>query len=179
MNDSLSTMSAVPAWASFFTGEQYVIFLALIEDDLRQRQLAFTVADGVVHVRMVDDEEHRLGLQNLAQVCHHRDVRNWESVIESHFSTMLARRADESESREIEAHRDALKVRLYPDIFPEGMNPVSTPVAPGVAAVLTLDLPDTIETVSADQAARWGRPVDELLAQAKAGKAKARILLDA
>lgn len=59
--------------------------------------------------------------------------------------------------------RPLLKVRLYHDEFPEGAELVSRPVAPGVVAVLTLDLPTTIETVSPHQLEAWGQTADALL----------------
>ena len=53
MNDSLH-VSQVPAWASFFTGVQYGVFLTLVEADLRQRGLAVTMHDGSVEAREPD-----------------------------------------------------------------------------------------------------------------------------
>ena len=49
-------VSRVPAWASFFTPDQYGVFVTLVEADLRQRGLAVAMGDGVVNARLPDGQ---------------------------------------------------------------------------------------------------------------------------
>ncbi|RYE93960.1 MAG: hypothetical protein EOO75_03200, partial [Myxococcales bacterium] len=79
MDDSLH-VSPVPAWASFFTSEQYGVFVTLVEADLRQRGLVVSPGDGVVNARQPDGRVHCFGLQNLAQLCQHRPVAEWPAM---------------------------------------------------------------------------------------------------
>lgn len=68
-----------------------------------------------------------------------------------------------SQERSFDELKPRLKVRLYPDDSPDARGVVSRPVAPGIVAVLMLDLPTAIQGVSPRQAERWGQPLDALL----------------
>ncbi len=164
MDDSI-LRSPAPPWAPFFTGEQYAIFLALVEAELRSQTVDVVMGDGLVAVTMASGEEHHLGLKNLAQHCHQHPEAEWDAAIARHFATMIqareeGKKLDESNFAEIQG---LLKLKLYEDDFPEDAEFVSSPVVAGIVAVLTLDLPTTVCSISADKAEEWGKSTKELL----------------
>src|SRR5688500_18659666 len=83
----------VPAWADFLDEAGYREFLALLENDLRERGLRHQLGDGFVLVHHPPghqgSEPQRFGLINLAQACNLAPRTEWPAIIARHFRIML------------------------------------------------------------------------------------------
>jgi hypothetical protein len=165
MDDSM-IHAPIPSWAPFFTGEQSAIFLALVEAEIQQHAAEVEVGDGVIFATLTGGEQHSLGLKNLAQRCHQHPEAEWVAVITEHVASVLAAQTDaeQLDERQFSEVEPLLKLKLYADDLPPDAKLVREPVAEGIAAVLTLDLPHTVRSVSADKAESWGKATEELLA---------------
>lgn len=159
--------SDAPEWARFFPQGQYPRFVATVEAELRRRGFGFRLDDGVAHIERQAQPERAYGLQNLAQKCFASgDEAAWPGVAAQHFQSMLDAEKDHADlaerAKSLDGVREQLKVRLYPSEMltnvPDG-NLVHRTPADGLLAVLAIDLPTTVATVSAEQRAAW--PIDD------------------
>src|SRR5262249_21744101 len=106
-----------------------------------------------------------LGLQNLAQVCRARPRGAWPAAIRHHFDVAFdvkdGQAADELAKDWSLAKRER-KLRLYVEHHVPDVPVVAWPIAEGLLAVLTFDLPDTVISVRKEDRERWAVPDDEL-----------------
>lgn len=154
----------VPEWARFFDKSGYRAFLEAVGADLTRRGLAHRIEDGVVEIEGVSE---RCGLLNLAQGCNQSPPEEWTALVARHFDCLLGGDAARAESvrADFEKAKPLLKVRLYPaDTLAEDVRLVHREAFPGVIAALVLDLPETIQSLTPEHVARWGRPAEELFA---------------
>jgi hypothetical protein len=155
-------VTRVPDWCPSFSGPQFQRFLGSVCDHLRGLGYTLELGDGVITVSR-DGRTIRCGLQNLAQRCGASPERQWSGQIREHFANLMG---GMEASPELEAlagdfarARELLKLRLYPEDYGGGgVELVHWPVAPGLIAALTYDLPTTIAGVPPKHAAAW--PVD-------------------
>lgn len=161
-----------PEWAGFFSAEEYAAFLGLVETYFRERGLPAAVQDGSVVAGEGADGGPaglRFGLGNLAQMCRQRDRGEWARLIAAHFDGLEQSRRDSEEiarlSTDFARAGELLAVRLYPEaglrsVVRDGL--VCRQDLEGLLTVLVFDMPGTIQTVTAEQAAPWGRSHEEL-----------------
>lgn len=156
---------------SFFTALQAREFRRLVA-------LSFAKAgrDVTIHPGHVEDRTGTVfGLRNIAALCRVADRSEWPEVVDEHVRTVttpprgLADLADEE-------LRSGLYLRLaasdsVPD--PDTLR-YARQVAPGLLEVLSVDLPDSVATLQADDAAAPGT-LQELV---ELGRANLRALLD-
>jgi hypothetical protein len=163
MND---TAGQAPHWASFFAPNAWAMFVAAVANDLRARGLGHRIdaEEGCVHIDAHGERgPHVAGLTNLAQACHANDPSRWAHIVHGHFDTLF----DPSDGVAAEAiaadwsrAQGFVKLRLYrPDGLPPEASIVAWPMAAGLLAVVTLDMPSTVVTVRKEDRARW--PVDD------------------
>lgn len=160
----------VPDWASFFSAEDFRIFMAALRQDLTDRDLPHEVnpVAGTVQLSPPGHEPQALGLLNLAQVCHQTPRGEWPEVIERHLDVALSVYAGGMDyvdrlGTDFARAKSLLKLRLYPDDYPEsGVPMVYRPVAEGLVAVLVYDLPQSIATVPSNHLRAWRKNEDEL-----------------
>lgn len=160
----------VPDWASFFPEEDFRIFMAALRQDLAARNLPHEVdaTVGSVQVSLADQEAQAFGLHNLAQVCHQSSRGEWPDLIERHLDVALSVFTGgmdfvERLGRDFSRARPLLKLRLYPEDYPEtGIPMVYRPLVEGLVVVLVYDLPQSIATVPLDHLRAWRRTEDEL-----------------
>lgn len=164
-----STSTSVPEWASFFSAPEWKAFTATVERHMKGVDAQFDWAVGRARIRLPGRSESQAGLSNLAQVCHQHDRGDWALVVSQHFATLLGASGDEDEAARLRgdfaAARAKLKVRLYPGetiAMMRKSGPVIREVADGLAAVLVLDLAETVRSVSRDEVKGWSTPDDEL-----------------
>ncbi len=163
---------SVPDWAPFDTSKDYQAFILAVTADLRRRDLAVEVGDGVVHARPPGaDEPHQLGLANLSQLCHAADRDDWSRIIASHFTSLLSMHGRDLDAlaADYEQVKSILRVRLMPDESMGGIDlpqSVSRQIAPGILAVLVFDFPDSTATVDANHLAGWPVGSEEVFEQA-------------
>ena len=151
-----------PEWASFLDGDAYREFLAAVHADLQGRDVEFHIDDGIVHVPG-DKGGNRMGLKNLAQRCHATgDREEWAALIAGHFDTTLGGFSElealDTRLENLEAMRDHLKLRVYPHSMRESLPEAKLiwwSITDDLMAVLTVDLPTSVVTVSDDVRAHW------------------------
>jgi len=159
----------VPEWAKFFAPADYREFLLFLDQEMRRRELAFEVGDGVVHVAPPGGEEADYGLLNLAQTCHATSRDDWAGTIREHFDNAFRSSRDAQEldamAGAIENVRSVLKVRLYHTDYLEqmgGAGLIHRVPAEGLIETLVYDLPGSVRTVPPDHVRTWGVPEPEL-----------------
>lgn len=163
------TAGKAAEWASFFAPAEWAMFVATVGWDLDRRGLPHRIdADaGCVHVEIPEGVRvpNVLGLSNLAQACRTRPQDRWAEIVKHHFDVAFDVKdglAADALAREWERAKDAVKVRLYVERHVPHVPVVTWPIAEGLVAVLTFDLPDTVISVRKEDRAGW--PVgDEVL----------------
>ncbi|MEM9067404.1 MAG: hypothetical protein AAGE52_02830 [Myxococcota bacterium] len=150
-----------PDWAAFWNGEDYRHFLSLVRAELSRRGLRFEINDGVARVHP-DDGGNQLGLQNIAQKCNASAKGSWPDVIAGHFASALGgtRELEDLEERlsDFEAVKELIKARLYPRSMMKTVprdHLVLWDVADDLVAMLALDLPNTVASVTPETRAKW------------------------
>lgn len=164
--------ASAPEWASFLTPLQYEAFEAAVRAEVAKLG-SFEMADGVIHLQPHDGSEpQRLGLRNVARKCVNAPMERFPQIIEEHFATVFGPNSDRALAAALEASAESAAPYLKPRLFEEASvaalvhHLVYRPVAPGILAVLVMDLPNTVATVSAETVARWGADVEALWARA-------------
>lgn len=163
-------VQAAPAWAGFFTDQQYHDFLRLVERHFRKRRMRYRLGDGVVFLGNSKlGSQHQLGLFNLAQLCGQHPQGEWASIITDHFQTMEKSQREqvvlEERVRDYSRVEELLAIRLWPGDFLNQIdrNKVIHRVdLPGTISALVFDLPSSVRNVTPDEAEVWGKGEDEL-----------------
>lgn len=159
-----------PAWASFFTAEQYGRFHRLIDSHFAKKGQAIVWGDGVLTLKPDDPRGlHQLGLVNLAQLCARNVGDDWAQIIDDHFNTLdksqVEQRVLEERLLDFERVRDLLSIRLWPQDYEKELDVdrmIHRRDVPGAISALVYDLPSSIRNVTPDEAKSWGRPMNEL-----------------
>jgi hypothetical protein len=152
---------AVPAWASFMDPAEHRAFLGHVEAALHG--LEWRWGDGAVEV-LLEDGPVELGLANVAQMSHAAEPADREGLVREHFTRLVRlHEAPSSEDQPYEVVAPLLKIRVWArEDLPPDFPLVSRPVGEDLLAVLSIDWPEQVTTVHADQAEAWGRPAGEL-----------------
>jgi hypothetical protein len=159
-----------PAWASFFTDEQYQRFRHIVERYFQSQQKQYTWGDGVVSLEPVEPGGvHQLGLVNLAQLCARSEEREWTQIVEDHFRTLEKSHTEQKvlEQRVTDFDRvgELLAVRLWPDTYLNELDEtrmIFREDLPGTISALVYDLPSSIRNVTPDETKEWGKELDHL-----------------
>jgi hypothetical protein len=152
----------VPGWAAFMDPGEYAEFRSLIRQWLRDHRPEFReLEDGTIEVTLSDGQPLVLGLVNLAQTCHLIPRSEWQAQIALHFGNVL--QAPLPMNLTFEQVRTMLKVRLYPEDMGLPDAPlVRRAIAPGVQALVTVDYPTSIRSLTPEDVQAWGKSTDEL-----------------
>lgn len=160
---------APPDWAGFFSAAEYAQFLAAVREVLRAEGFEDGTLDDALGTGVVKlhGPDALLGLRELAQICRGVPrVADWPAAIARYVDGMIAGRTelDALPVDDFDAIRDRVKVRLYSHAALDAMPPalVRRNVAEGLDAVLVLDLPETIVTVSSTVRQKWDIEDDAL-----------------
>ena len=158
----------VPHEVGFFSAKEWGRFVDVVEKALARRGLTFG-RDGT-SVVVSGPEPQTLGLTNLAQVCHGEPAGRWPGLVDEFLDALGAAAEAEALRASIDSARAHLKMRLYPDDYAAGVDVelAARPFAESVIAVAVLDLPTSVQTITADDIERWGVSVDEVFAAALA-----------
>ncbi len=159
-----------PAWANFFTPEQYQKFVERVAAHFKSQKREFTLGDGVVYVEdRVPGGKHQLGLLNLAQMCARNETEEWAEIVSDHFRTL---EKSYSEQKVLEERIDdfgrvaeLLAVRLWPEEYLaelERNKILHRKELPGTISALVFDLPSSIRNVTPDECKSWGKSETEL-----------------
>jgi len=155
--------TTVPAWAEFMDRGEYAEFRRLMDDWMSTHNREYREADGGgIEITLSDGQPLLLGLVNLAQLAHRIPRSERQRLIADHFGQVLTIPFG-SVDRAFEDVQSMIKVRLYPEDYGvEGMPLVSRVLAPGVLAILVIDYPTSIMSLTHQQIEKWERPIDEL-----------------
>ena len=156
----------VPYWCRFFTPSQYERFVTLVEGYFQRRGEQVEIVDGVVLPQ-------RMGLGNLAQLCHQSPDERWLDHVERHFrvaeQSLRDARQLERTKADLDAVRHLLAVRLYPEEHLQalpGAHLVYRSDLPGTISTLVYDLPHGLQSVRDADVEAWGVHLDKLFEMA-------------
>lgn len=158
-----------PAWASFFTAGQYADFSRLLTEDLQRRGLSWREDDGCAVIRRGGGSAQRVGLLNLAQMCHMDAPSRWAQLIHEFMDSTLRVDAEIEHMvdglRDFDALRGKLKLRLYGEDYLQtaGVKDVlwRKPVD-GLLSVVVCDLGFANISVPRVMAEGWNKGDDEI-----------------
>jgi hypothetical protein len=156
----------LPAWADSLQPSQYGRFLQLVAYELERRCARWTVDDGGVQAVRDNGESFALGLRKVAQLCIQAGEESWSEIMRNHFVGIDAAQAFGEVRADLladfERVREYLKLRLYSDGYLAHAPNCYWPLAPGLNAVLVLDLPEMLANVKPEERALWPIANDEL-----------------
>lgn len=159
----------VPKWASFFNKDEYHYFLKAIEDYFYSKNVTYELGDGLLNAGPNDFGFSSLGLANVAQVCKLDKRENYKEIVTGHFNAFIRLNQFDKEFKKVIDDYDKIKeyiaVRLYPDDYvPETAKKVSMEkqFAGDIIALLVFDLPDSVTSITSEQANKWNKTLDEL-----------------
>lgn len=167
-----SSPMPVPDWAAFMSGAEYARFRDIVTAWLTSHSVTWhEEGSGTIRARRQgqEGEGNLLGLLNLAQTCHAIAPPGWEEQVARHLGAILFDPITDRE-QSLDEIRDRLKVRVYPADYLDailarpgevGLQPVAWPVAPGITAMLTEDLPTAVRTIRREELVRWELADDE------------------
>ncbi|HMP92406.1 MAG TPA: hypothetical protein PKD90_06015 [Phnomibacter sp.] len=151
-----------PEWASFFTAEEYQLFISLVKDWFIQNNADASFVDGEVLATYPNESKTTLGLMNLAQMCKMTEAENWQDVINHHFEGIRQNQLFEAEFEEQVHNFDYaapyLAVRLYSKEYATTLPPgrtIGKYLADDLYAMLVFDLPYSVRNVMPEEAANW------------------------
>jgi hypothetical protein len=158
--------SSVPSWASFFDDGEYETFMRVVEDDLARRG-EISIEDGVAELEIEGGGQHRLGLQNLAQLCNQVEREQWDALVREHFDRVIVSTHThdlEAIGRDFQQVRRIVKVRLYAreSLGDLTDSTIHRALGEDLVAVLVYDLPDAVATVPTDAPKQWPIPLDRI-----------------
>ncbi|MET7286942.1 hypothetical protein [Streptomyces sp. NPDC005573] len=134
---------------------------SFVREAFAERGIEVTVESGHVST----DEGWRFGLTNLAAVCHNdrRGPRSWRALVDQHVDRAIRSMKGPQALKTLP--RERILAQLYPRFIPSdparlkafayGSRPV-----PGLLEVLALDLPETVEMLTADSVSALGELPD-------------------
>jgi hypothetical protein len=152
-----------PAWATFFDDEEWAAFLETVHEELARLGLNGEVDE---HGTLTfPGEQGQYGLANLAQTCHGLPRAEWPEAAAGHFRQLIATHARDTESLAFAEASPLLKLRIWAAAdMPPAARVVARELADDLLLVLSLDLPESVATVTPEQVEEWGRDEDELFA---------------
>jgi hypothetical protein len=159
----------VPEWASFFSKSEYKTFVGAIDSFFYNKNITYSLGNGLVNAGPNDFDWSVLGLMNLAQICKQAEVLEYDELVSGHFDSMIRTFQFEKSLEKIVEDYSAIEqyigTRLYPlDYLEHGgkENKVYRMLAGEIAEVLVFDLPDAVRTITPEQAGKWKKTWDEL-----------------
>jgi hypothetical protein len=158
-----------PVWAGSLDAKGFERFLGVLDAEMRRRGWTYRRQDDGLYVDgPAPEKDWVFGLSNIAQLCGGLDPTEWPQTVQRHFDNMLAaNQISDDLFSDFEAVRPNLRLRLMPTDPEAGPKPdgapdwVQYPVAPGLVAILAVDLPTSVATVPRDVVRDWP-PADEL-----------------
>ncbi len=161
----------VPGWASFFSAEAFDRFIAEVRAYFDRKHMHIAISDGLLLCEHI--LEGRMGLVNIAQLCHRHAPEEWARVIAGHFDSLQEAREDERRLQEQIGDFTAIAPRLALRIMPrscldelgEGKLVYRVDLEDTISA-LVFDLPQSVRSVLPNEAQAWDRPEPDLFAVA-------------
>jgi hypothetical protein len=159
----------IPDWASFFSNEDYTKFISVVKDYFTQKNIEYTIQDGVLTVDTNEFGVNNLGLVNIAQVCNQDEKRNYKTIVKEHFDSLIRTHEFDREFEKTTHNYNEIKeyigVRLYSTEYFAQIDKnaiVGKLIADDLYATLIFDLPDAIQSIKKEETEKWGKTLDEL-----------------
>jgi hypothetical protein len=172
LSENINDRNGVPAWADFFSAEEYQAFDKAVSQYFKSLGKPFKVDEGIVRTAWMsgDSEMQNLGLMNVAQMCKQAKVADYDGVIRNHFDVM--RKSKDFISgffeniNDFEFVKPFIGTRLYhkdhiKSIGAEGV--IAKSITEEIIAMLVFDMPQAISSIKPEQAKVWGKSTEELL----------------
>lgn len=170
--ESRTDGAPAPEWASCLRSKLATErFEALVAAYFKSRGERAELGDGRVWLAGQRDEA-QYGLTGVAQQCAQRPEKEWARLIAAHFTRLIDGGAKDAAIEESIGDFEAVRARLVLRLWDEEnedarrVPTVRREVGPGLAAVLCLDLPESIRTVGPEEAAAWDRSEESLFDEA-------------
>lgn len=156
--------TSVPSWAPFFDDEEYGEFMQVVADDLARRG-DVSIEDGVAELEIDGGGQHRLGLQNLAQLCNQVERDQWQELVREHFDRVIVSTHThdlEAIGRDYDLVKSMVKVRLYAreSLGELTASTIHREMGDELVSVLVYDLPDAVATVPVEAPKNWPTDLD-------------------
>ncbi len=161
----------VPAWAPFFTREQFEKFVNLLGEYFKRAKSKIKFED--THTPRITVSggtfpQGRYGVINLMQVCNQVPAEEWPQRIADHFDALAAAAKDHEKFNVREADFEQVKDLLAVRVGDEESLPIDKLLfrrdLPGTISYLVFDLPNSVESVPPELPEKWAKGVDELFA---------------
>jgi hypothetical protein len=156
------------AWAPFFGDSELRVFLTLVEADVAERGVEYSLGQGRVELVWPGGDTETLGLANLAQLCARLPASEWPRIVAQHLDLVFSRAREEAELEADLADFSRvgayLRVRLHDQADLESQ--VARSLAEGLVATLVYDLPSSMRSVHRSEAEAWGIADDALFTRA-------------
>jgi hypothetical protein len=159
----------VPQWASFFNKAEYKTFTDAIDKFFYEKNISYTLGDGLINVGPNDFNFSVLGLTNIAQACKQSEPGEYQELVFGHFDAMIRTNQFEKSFEKIKDDYNSTEqyigTRLYQLQYLEHggkENKVYRMIAGDIAEVLVFDLPDAVHTLTPEQVGKWKKTWDEL-----------------
>jgi len=123
------------------------------------------IEDGVAMLEIDGGGEHRLGLQNLAQLCNQVDRDQWLELVHEHFDRVIVSTHThdlEAIGRDYDLVKSIVKVRLYAreSLGKLTASTIHRELGEDLVSVLVYDLPDAVATVPTEAPTHWPDSLD-------------------
>lgn len=147
----------LPDWADFLSQSEYKSYCAQLSEVLAKVSPGYQLFPTEGYYTLPEKEESQFGIVNLAQVWKQVPTQERRECIEEFVTKMLTMDARPPEQLSFEEASPLLRIRLYPIGFlPDTFGIVTWPISPSFQTVLTVDMPDSVQSVNRDALEKWG-----------------------
>jgi hypothetical protein len=156
-----------PHWCSFFTRTEYAEFIKLVESYFAQKNIDVELSDGQA---LLKEDKQTLGLGGLSENCKRTLGKDWQTIINNHFDSILSIDSKELEkSNNFEDIRESIIIRFFAIDSPyvKIEDAIFREPIPGIASALMIDYPTFFTSVLERQRRAWPIDDDALFSLAK------------
>lgn len=169
-DETVKHYSARPAWASYFSQNEWNIFCAKVEKFLNAKGITHDFIEDYLEIEL-GDSTPILGLNNISQSCSFKDMSEWDLLIDEHFTMVI--NAMESQNQFLEYAKDfsnvkdSVCIRIWPEEYFGQIgksNSIYKEDFEGTISAVVFDLETTVMQVSPDYLEDWQIDESELFA---------------
>jgi hypothetical protein len=152
---------AAPDWASFLEPAEFAGLVRQVRGELDRRRVRYALDEATGTVTVADGGSY--GLDNLFRLANASDERDWPELVANHVRILFDTPRPDVNAllADHEAARARLRVRVLPTATAEDAH-LRLPVAPGLDAVVALDLEDSVVIPPRERFADWEMDLDEV-----------------
>lgn len=159
----------VPDWANYFNASDYSKFAGHINNYFALKNISCSFGDEEIELEHEKWGVAKLGLVNLAQMCHQSKRRKWKMLIYGHFLSLeknwLFTEDFDKKVHDFSLAKDYLGVRLYHNdyvsVLEDGLV-IGKQLTDDIFALLVFDFPQSVVNVKPEQTIQWNKTNEEL-----------------